>query len=339
MLRDGTIAPEEVVVINCSGHTIPAESHILGDQYDKYILDLELNKTATAEFSVGAREEGLGAALKNLHEQVTTIVIVDDNANDRRLIRRLLQSYKNYRVYEASNGQDGLEVIRDRQPDLVVTDLTMPEMDGFMLLEQLKHDPEIAHIPVVVVSAKALTAQDRKLLENYSSSVWTKGGFETRQLVDHVVTTLGHTPVEVIRNERRLKSEQFSESPIHSNGSVIVVIDDNPNDLRLARRMLETNPDYHVIEAMTGRDGLKAIYSYHPDLIVLDVMLPDMDGFSIIETLQRDSKLRDIPVVVFSAKDFDAKQREQMRSSIRRILEKATLNQEMFMDVIKTELG
>jgi threonine synthase len=351
MLTDGTIAPGEIVVVNCSGHTMPAESHILGDQYDKYILNLDIRNGDGAgriisDIRDAARQEGLGAALQNLDEQVTTIVIVDDNPNDRRLIRRLLQSYKNYRVYEASNGAQGYEVVRDRKPDLVVTDLTMPEMDGFSLVERLKNDPETAHIPVVVVSAKALTPQDRDLLANVSESIWMKGGFDTRQLVDHVVTTLGHTPVEVIRSGRRGKEEKRATNELQAvdtgentlkNAQVIVMIDDNPNDIRLARKMLQGG-EYHLIEASTGRDGLKAIYNYHPDLVLLDLMLPDMDGISIIETLQRDAKLRDIPVIVFSAKILTPEERARMQDNIRLVVEKASLDQERFIDLIRKEL-
>ncbi|GAB4516253.1 MAG: hypothetical protein OHK0046_21270 [Anaerolineae bacterium] len=336
MFREGLIAPDEIVVVNASGHTIPAESHILGDQYDKYILDLNLKHEESVP------EEGLGAALQHLDEQVTTIVIVDDNPNDRRLIRRLLQSYKNYRVYEARDGKEALKVIQDRQPDLVVCDLTMPEMDGFSVLETLKSDPATAHIPVVVVSAKALTSQDRKILEKYSESVWTKGGFDTRHLVDHVVNTLGHTPVGVIQTERVRSTPTPEAAPpedIAPGEHVIVVIDDNPTDLRLARRMLQSNNQYQVIEANSGRDGLKAIYNYHPDLIVLDLMLPDVDGYAILETLQRDAHLKDIPVVIVSAKSVSREEREAMQVNIRSVMEKASLDRKQFLDVIKKELS
>lgn len=328
------IAPHETVVINCSGHTMPAESHILGDQYDQYILDLNLKGE-----TVGARPEGLGAALQNLDEQVTTIVVIDDNPHDRRLIRRLLQSYKHYRVYEANNGIDGLDVVRDRQPDLIVTDLTMPEMDGIAFLSELKRDPQIAHIPVVVVSAKSLSEEDRRVLNAYSESVWMKGGFETRALVDHVVKTLGHAPVEVLRKRPPMPQATPADSlDVAEKGHVVVVIDDNPHDLRLAKRLIETTPDVQVIEAVNGRDGLKAIYNYHPDLIVLDLVLPDLDGFAILETLYRDAKLRDIPVVIFSAKSLSAEERDQMQANIRRVLEKTTLDHRAFADMIKSEL-
>lgn len=189
LLKDGTIKKDEVVLVNCSGHTFPAESHVLGDQY---LLNLELSARGD---TVQERhmEEGLGEAFKNLDEQITTVLIVDDNYNDRRLIRRLMQKHKNYRIHEAENGQHALQVISEHKPDLVITDLTMPEMDGFTLLEHVKNNPETANIPVVVISAKALTQSDQTILERYSDSVWQKGSIEARKLVDHIVNTLGDT--------------------------------------------------------------------------------------------------------------------------------------------------
>jgi threonine synthase len=339
MLTEGLIAPDEVVVVNCTGHTMPAESHILGDQYDRYILNLNLNPEHEES---GVQEEGLGAALLNLDEQVTTIVVVDDNPNDRRLIRRLLQSHKHYRVYEAQDGAEGIQVIKDRMPDLVVCDLTMPEMDGFGLLQHIKNDPETAHIPMVVVSAKSLTAHDRDVLDAYSDSVWTKGGFETRELVDHVVHRLGHTPLGVIKSERRERVVETAAPVISGDAAhTVVIIDDNDQDRRLTRRMLETGGQgaFHVIEAATGRDGLRAVYSYHPDLIVLDLMLPDLDGFSILDTLQSDPKLRAIPVVIVSAKELVGEEYERLHESIHQTLEKASLDRRQFLDIIKGELS
>jgi CheY-like chemotaxis protein len=340
MLADGTIKPGETVVVNCSGHTFPAESHVLGDQYDKYILDLELKKSSVAAMSA-PKEEGLGAALQNLDEQVTTIVIVDDNANDRRLIRRLLQSYKRYRVYEARDGIEAISVIRERKPDLVVTDLTMPESDGFSLLETLKKDPETANIPVVVVSAKSLSNEDRERLASYSESIWMKGGFDTRALVDHVVTTLGHKPIHVIQPERAKLQEVnvISQTDEAMQGTpMVVVIDDNPQDLRLARRMLESGGKFHIIEESSGREGLKAIYKYHPDLIILDLMLPDVDGFSILDTLQKDANLSEIPVIVFSAKELTGAEESSIQKQIRSLMQKSSLDRKRFLDMVKHEL-
>jgi threonine synthase len=343
MLNEHIIKKDEIVVVNCSGHTVSAESHILGDQYNKYILSLDLKDKAETQPSLeAARTEGLGAALQNLDEQVTTIVVIDDNPNDRRLIRRLLQSYKHYRVYEAANGAEGLQVVRDRQPDLIITDLTMPDVDGFMMIDWLKLDPRTAHIPVVVVSAKSLTLNDRKVLEAQSESVWQKGAFETRQLVDHVVARLGHTPVDVIHAASKHEENQddtASESIETSNKQIVLVIDDNPHDVRLPRRLLSNEHEIQVVEARSGREGLKAIYNYHPDLIVLDLTLPDMDGFSILDILQRDAHLRDIPIIVYSARDLSTEERQTMRANIRYVVTKATIDQQQFAELIRRELN
>lgn len=334
MLTEHIIAEGEVVVVNCSGHTLPAESHILGDQYDKYILDLNViaNKS----------DASFHHALQDLDERVTTIVIVDDNPNDRRLIRRLLQSYKNYRVYEATNGDDGLRVIRDRQPDLVVTDLTMPEMDGFSLLEAIKTDKQTSHIPVVVISAKSLTGTDHKLLEAFSDSVWTKGDFNTRELVEHVVNTLGHSPISSSDNDKTRHLSQNkpqTSAELVQKRNTIVIIDDNDNDLRLIKRMIETDSTIKVIEAKTGRSGLKAIYNHHPDLIVLDVMLPDMNGMSILDTLQNEMNLKEIPIILVTAGDVDAKKLKLSRPNICAILKKASIQRQQILGIINEELS
>jgi len=156
------------------------------------------------------------------------------------------------------------------------------------------------------------------------------------------VNTLGHTPVGLIQTDKSTdrKTEKVvePEKAAVEYEHVIVVIDDNPSDLRLARKMLQTG-DYNVIEASNGRDGLKAIYNYHPDLVVLDLMLPDVDGYSIIQILQNDNNLQDIPVVVVSAKQIDPQERIRHQENIRSILEKASLDRKQFLDIIKKELS
>lgn len=338
LLQEGTIKEGERVALNASGHTFPAESHILGDQYERYILDLQVQTESVPQ------HEGLGAALKTLDEQVTTIVIIDDNPNDRRLVRRLLQSRRKYRIYEAKDGQEALTVIRERQPDLIITDLTMPNMDGFGVLEWLKAQPDIAHIPVIVLSAKALTSEDRRLLERHSAGIYQKGGFDTHGLVQQVVNLLGHDSVEVLPKSSQeaekapaLPTPSEPDSDAESAAHTIVVIDDNPHDLRLAKRILGEGA-YTVIEASNGRDGLKAIYNFHPELIVLDWLLPDMDGEAVIAALQRDPNLREIPVIVYSAREFTPEERERLGQGIRQIITKGDGDRRNLLTLIKGEL-
>lgn len=104
-------------------------------------------------------------------EQVKTTIVIDDNPMDSRLIPRLLQGRKLYRVFGISNAQDRLKLIKERLPDLIVSNMAMPEMDGFALLEALKSDPLTAKIPVIVVSAKYLTFEDEQWLTGRTTSI------------------------------------------------------------------------------------------------------------------------------------------------------------------------
>jgi threonine synthase len=179
LLKAGTIGNDETVVVNCTGHTFPVEKHVLGDQW---AVDVQLSHDQSP-----APREGLQAALENLDEKTTTVLLVDDNDDDALLIRRLLESRKNYRMYHARDGWEGLSMARQKLPDLIVSDLTMPGIDGFGLVEELKLDPRTKDIPVVVVSAKDITAEERKRLNGHIEAVYQKGSLPTRKFVDQVI--------------------------------------------------------------------------------------------------------------------------------------------------------
>jgi threonine synthase len=179
LVRNGTIKLDEKVVVNCTGHTFPVEKHVLGDQW---AVDVHLSKDQSP-----APREGLQAALENLDEKTKTILLVDDNSDDALLIRRLLESRKAYRVFYAKDGWDGLSMARQKIPDLIVADLMMPGIDGFGLVEELKLDPRTKHIPIVVVSAKDITPDERKRLNGHIEAVYQKGSLSTRKFVDQVI--------------------------------------------------------------------------------------------------------------------------------------------------------
>jgi threonine synthase len=182
LIHSGTIKSDEKVVVNCTGHTFPVEKHVLGDQW---AVDVHLSKDQSP-----AAREGLQAALENLDEKTTTVLLIDDNPDDALLIRRLLEGRKAYRVYHAKDGWEGLSMARQKLPDLIVSDLTMPGIDGFGLVEELKLDPRTKDIPVVVVSAKDITAEERKRLNGHIEAVYQKGSLSTRKFVDQVINVI-----------------------------------------------------------------------------------------------------------------------------------------------------
>lgn len=182
LLKNGTISADETVVVNCTGHTFPVEKHVVGDQW---AVDVHLS-----EDQAPAPREGLQAALENLDEKTTTVLLIDDNADDALLIRRLLEGKKEYRIYHASDGWEGLAQARQKLPDLIVTDLMMPGIDGFGLVEELRLDPRTKDIPIVVVSAKDISPDERKRLNGHIQAVYQKGSLTPRRFVDQVIQVI-----------------------------------------------------------------------------------------------------------------------------------------------------
>jgi len=183
LIRAGIIKPTDVVVINCTGHTMPAEPLVLGTGWARNIeITHEENKP---------QEEGLLAALSRVApERFPRILIADDAPDARRLVRRILQSQGEYTFFEAANGRETLQIATQEHPDILILDLMMPEMDGFAVLDHLRSDPETAEIPVIVSTAKELTSDEKNRLQDHIQALMQKGGFMSDELLEEVKALL-----------------------------------------------------------------------------------------------------------------------------------------------------
>lgn len=334
LLERGYIRDGERVVVNCSGHTFSAEKYTLED---RYILNLSIQSPEAVRPA-----EGLAAALEQLDEQITTIVIIDDNPYDSRLIRRFLKNYKNYRVFEANNSKDGLDLVRQRHPDLVVLDLTMPELDGFAVLDELKGDPQTANIPVVIVSGKTLSPPERERIRDYAESVWLKGSFSARELVNHMVHVVEEEGLAVRSPESMANGEVASEDLIADFGEEdrqrILIVDDYIPEARLIRRLMETRQRFEIMEAHSGQEALDIIEKMPPDLIILDLMLPDIGGETLLGILRTQESTQDIPVMIATAKDIDQATRARLSANVDSIWLKSSLDRSSMLSHIESIL-
>ncbi len=183
MVREGVIKPDDVVVVNCSGHTLPVETMILGEHWQRSV-DLS-HRTHTPVLP----QEGLVSALEQMESQIRSIVVIEDNVDAARLIKRVLAA-RSFEVNVANNGEKGLEVVRQMHPDLVITDLMMPDVDGFQVIDTMKADPELQHIPIVVITAKELTAKERARLNSQVDLLLKKGSSIDDEVIDNLVHKL-----------------------------------------------------------------------------------------------------------------------------------------------------
>ncbi|MGA7192411.1 MAG: pyridoxal-phosphate dependent enzyme [Anaerolineales bacterium] len=179
LIRAGIIKPTDTIVVNCTGHTMPAEEFILGSNWTRDV-QFPTKKEATPE-------DGLLSALNQVApNRFPRVAIVDDTAEARRLIRRILQSQGDFTIFEASNGKEGLNLIQRELPDLIILDLMMPEMDGFAVMDALKSDPKTAEIPVIVATAKELTPEEKNRLGTQIQTLMQKGDFLNDEFLEEV---------------------------------------------------------------------------------------------------------------------------------------------------------
>jgi threonine synthase len=185
LVRAGAIRPTDTVVVNCTGHTMPIERTILGEGWARNVV--LPSKTKTAYASETTPEEGLLAALNRVTaDRFPRVLIVDDSLEARRLIRRILQAQGNYAIMEAADGRQAIENAKEELPDLIILDLMMPEIDGFAVLDALKANPQTAPIPVVVVTAKELTPEEKTRLGGQIQALMQKGEFMSDELQDEI---------------------------------------------------------------------------------------------------------------------------------------------------------
>jgi threonine synthase len=181
LVRAGIIKPSDVVVVNCTGHTMPAEPLVLGSGWTRNVVMPTTGPEETPQ------EDGLLAALSRVApDRFPRIAIIDDTAEARRLVRRILQSQGDYTIFEAANGREGLELIQRERPDLLILDLMMPEIDGFSVLDALKTNPDTASIPVIVSTAKELTPEEKARLSGQIQALMQKGDFMSDEFLDEV---------------------------------------------------------------------------------------------------------------------------------------------------------
>ncbi|MBN2389292.1 MAG: pyridoxal-phosphate dependent enzyme, partial [Anaerolineae bacterium] len=199
LLNMGVINRNETVVVCCSGHTFPVEKFLLEEDWFKVLpasAETLTPVTPVTPAPAPPAQGGLLGALDQLDKRVQQIMIVEDNPEAARLLRRILQTHGEFQIGEAHTGKEGLDMIRATHPDLILLDLMMPDMDGFAVIDQLKADPKLKDIPVIVITAKELNPKDRARLQGQIQMLLQKGSFMDEDLLQEIVALLGKNDEE-----------------------------------------------------------------------------------------------------------------------------------------------
>jgi signal transduction histidine kinase/CheY-like chemotaxis protein len=220
-----------------------------------------------------------------------SILVVEDSEPAIIQITDILTE-QGYRVRAARNGWEALEEIGRSRPDAMILDLMMPEVDGFQVLRAIRSAERTAHIPVLILTAKHASREELSFLQgNHIHQVIQKGAISRRDLL-----------AAINRMVSPLREEQApAPIPVRQRASgrpVILVVEDNPDNMITARALLQDT--YTIIEAGDGRAAVEQARAHIPDLILMDISLPTMDGIKALGALRRDSALRHIPVIALT---------------------------------------
>jgi GAF domain-containing protein/DNA-binding response OmpR family regulator/anti-sigma regulatory factor (Ser/Thr protein kinase) len=224
--------------------------------------------------------------------QAPLVLVVDDDATARELVERHLQR-SGFAVVTARGGQEGLRLIRELRPAAVTLDIMMPDLDGWTVLAAVKGDPELATIPVVLMS-----------IVDQKNRGYALGAAEY-----------------LVKPVDRAKLVETLTRICGTDGGRVLLVDDDEMVRRAVRHALEPL-GWEVSEAGDGRLAIEALAAARPEVIILDLMMPNMDGFELLDELRSRAEWRDIPVVVITAKDLTEDDRERLNGGVERIIQK-----------------
>lgn len=229
------------------------------------------------------------------------VVCIDDDLDVLKLLRTHLKS-EGFEFIGVSDSRKAIETVRNYRPILVTLDLMMPNKDGWEILQELKADVDLKDIPVIIHSV----VDDKALAFSLGADSYLVKPIDAEKLISLVRKYAG------------------------TGTGNILVVDDNPDFVGFVRDLLYRT-GFNVRTAPNGTEAIKQLEEFVPDLIFLDLLMPEMDGFEVVSKIHEDERLKDVPVVVLTAKDVTNEDITELNSKIKNIVKKEGLTREVIL--------
>jgi CheY-like chemotaxis protein len=233
------------------------------------------------------------------------ILCIDDDAEVIDLLRRYLIP-EGYSVRGAGSGEEGIRLAQELRPAVITLDIMMPEKDGWQVLRELKNNPATKDIPVIIHS----------IIENRPLAL-----------------SLGALEVIAKPSEPK-KVLSVVERACRSKSQPIMIVDDNQDFAESLKILLETE-GYRAVAMYSGENALKDIENINPSLLFLDLLMPGMDGFTVIKRLRSQERWHDLPIVILSGAEITKEQRKTLDNLTQEFIEKGHFSKEIISSTIK----
>ncbi|MDI6765966.1 MAG: response regulator [Bacteroidota bacterium] len=239
------------------------------------------------------------------------VLIIEDNLQASQLLQMYLHE-AGYRTELAKDGSEGIEKAKHLKPHIITLDMIMPVKDGWQVLKELKRHPICKDIPIIIISI----TDEKKL------------GF-SMGAIDYFVKPVNRE--EFLSSLKKIPLGRFD----HNQHPKVLIIDDDRNASELIQVMLQAE-GYDVIRTMQGKEGMKLALSESPDLIILDLIMPDISGFNVAYQLKQNVKTRNTPIIILTSMEVDDETREQMQGFISSIMSKSKFTKKDLLREINT---
>jgi len=266
-----------------------------------FAIPIEAQKREKETPARPSSAEGLGpevaASFKGkMDPSRPTVLVVEDNPQLSELISLYL-SDAGYSVAHAFDGKQAIQMARELKPYAITLDILLPKKNGWEVLNELKTQPKTKHIPLIIVTV----TEDRPL------------GFSL-EAVEFLTK-----PVD--RN-RLIEALHKVEAVIEKKAITVLVVDDEPETVELVTDLLQTQ-GHNVLQAYDGQQGIDIALEKRPDFIILDLIMPGMTGFEVVQQLQKYPEVRDIPILIYTAKDITEEERQRLNRCVMAIISKS----------------
>jgi CheY-like chemotaxis protein len=303
-----------------TGLGLPISRHFIEMHEGKIWVESEVGKGSTFSFYIpikppqayGPDQEDdrlLDDGLHDAHRRL--IIAIDDDPSVITLYQRFLEK-QNYEVVGINQTKNVIPKIKEYTPSAILLDVVLPGKDGWAILKDLKDDSFTKDIPVIMCS---IISDKNRGFSLGAADYLTKPIAE-----DKLIGAL-----KQLDNQDKLDIK-------------VLVVDDQADDILLIRRILEAQSNYNIIEAKNGKEGLELIKNKEPDLIILDLNMPEMDGFATIEALKANETTRSIPIIIVSAQDLTPDEQQRLTGQVEALLHKGIFTENELLEDVSRAL-
>ncbi|MCP4350759.1 MAG: response regulator [Desulfobacterales bacterium] len=246
--------------------------------------------------------------------RIQRILVVDDDPIVLKYVEDILGG-RGYLIEKASGGKEAIARIAACPPDIIILDLMMPDTDGFTVLDHIRGEPLTRNIPVIILTAKELTQKENNRLKNAVHHIVTKGKMEKDRFLRNIEDILKSLAIPTTNPDTKKKP-------------LVLVVEDNEVAMLQILSALEEG-GYAVHTSFSGTDALKYVEKQTPDAVILDLMMPDIDGFQVLEQIRSTSRTYNLPVLVLTAKELTPADRTRLKhDNIRQLIQKGSINRD-----------